>query len=144
MGRTIIIERHDWETSGSGHQVQIPMDAYADFWHDFTGERTVRVFDPPNAAAPARTADALFRHYERSATNRINGVLELGDIGPGCIMIEEFVADDSSISYDLWWFEQPDADKIFARAYGWNQAKDSQHGPGRRWTILPGSGPRTV
>jgi hypothetical protein len=143
MGRTLVVERHEWETSGSSHQVQFPKDAQSAFFGTFSGHRTVRIFDPPSNVAPSRTAIGLISYYSTSDTCRINKVLELGALGHASVFIEE-ITSHGIISYDLWWFEDPAAKLILAQPWNWQQGKSNQHGPGRYWTILAMSGPRTV
>lgn len=144
MGRTLVVERHDWETSGSSHQLQFPLDAHSGFFGTFVGTRTFRIFDPASAKKPKKVVDGLISYYAQSDTYRINKVLELGDLQHAVVFIEEFHTHDGDISYDIWWFDEPDASVILAMPWQWQQAKDSQHGPGRFWTILDNSGPRAV
>lgn len=140
MGATLVVERHHWETSGSSHQVQFPKAAHSAFFGGFTGNRDVRVFNPPTGAPTSQTAK--FSYYTASQTIRINRVLELGQIGHACVFIEE-IRSRGVISYDLWWFTDPQAATILASPWPWQQGRNSQHGPGRFWAILP-AGPRTM
>jgi hypothetical protein len=143
MGRTLVVERHAWETSGSGHQIQFPRAAFRQFF-GATGFRTFRIFDPPNSRRPRRVARAQIAGYATSATYRLNRITEIGRMGPGFVLIEEVLESDGVPSYDIWWFTGPQAARIVRRRWRWNQAKGSQYGPGRRWTILQRSAPRTI
>jgi hypothetical protein len=144
MARTLVVERHDWETSGSGHQLQFPRAAFRRFFRT-AGFRTFRIFVPPQRTRPSRVAKGQVAAYAKSGTFRLNRITEIGSMGPGFVLIEE-VMDDRSLqpSYDIWWFVGRNADKIAKRRWKWSRAKDSQHGPGRRWTILGRRGPRTI
>ena len=144
MARTLVVERHDWETSGSGHQLQFPRSAFRQFFRS-AGFRTFRIFVPPHRSRPVRVAKGHVAAYAKSATYRLNRILEIGSMGPGFVLIEE-VPDEGSAqpTYDIWWFVGKDADRIAKRRWKWRRAKDSQYGPGRRWTILARRGPRRV
>lgn len=144
MARTLVVERHDWETSGSGHQLQFPRSAFRRFFRS-AGFRTFRVFVPPRRIRPTRVAKAQVAAYAKSATYRLNRITEIGSMGPGFVLIEEVLGDGSAQpSYDIWWFVGRSADRIAKRRWKWHRAKDSQYGPGRRWTILERSGPRKI
>lgn len=141
MGRTLIIERHDWETSGSSHQVQVPKAAFSEFFRGKRKKRLVRIFNNPASNVPSRVVQGLFSSYEESATHRINRVMELGNLSHACVLIEEIV-NGRHISYDLWWFSDPRAANLLRNGWNWRQARSNQHGPGRHWIILDHSGPR--
>jgi len=145
MARTLVVERHDWETSGSGHQLQFPRSAFRQFFRT-AGFRTFRVFVPPHRARPVRIARGQIAAYAESATYRLNRILEIGSMGPGYVLIEEVPSEIAGQppTYDIWWFVGRDADRIARRRWNWRRAKDSQYGPGRRWTILRRRGPRIV
>ena len=136
----LLLERHEWETSGSSHQVQIPKAAFTAFFGD-TGEVNVRLWQPPEAPQP-KLADMLLSYYVDSDTYRVNLLIELGDIGHAVLVIEE--ADDGDAAYDIWWFTGHQADTVLALPYGWSQAKASQYGPGRFWSIIDGAAPRLL
>lgn len=143
MGRTLVVERHDWETSGSGHQIQFPRLAFQRFF-GATGSRTFRIFNPPSLRRPRRVTRAQIAGYAKSATFRLNRITEIGKMGPGYVLIEEMIDDGGATSYDIWWFTGRAAQKIARRRWRWRRARRSQHGPGRRWTILKRSGPRII
>ncbi len=143
MGRTLVVERHDWETSGSGHQIQFPRLAFQRFFGT-TGSRTFRIFSPPTRRRPGRVTRAQVAGYAQSATFRLNRITEIGKMGPGYVLIEEMIGDRGATSYDIWWFTGRAAQKIARRRWRWRRARRSQYGPGRRWTILKRSGPRVV
>jgi hypothetical protein len=143
MGRTLVVERHDWETSGSGHQIQFPMAAFAGFFL-FPGDYLFRIFDPPASATPSRQVKARVSAYGKSSTNRLNRITEIGQISQGFVLIEEFVRKGEVQHYEIWWFTGKQAQKLFAKPWNWNQARASQYGPGRYWTILNNRGPRVV
>jgi len=144
MARTLVVERHVWETSASGHQIQFPKQAFRRFFGT-TGFRTFRVFRPPNGVRPRRVARGQIAAYARSATYRLNRITEIGKMGWGYVFIEE-IRDERAgqPSYDIWWFTGSKAARVGQRRWGWQQAQASQHGPGRRWTILRRSAPRSV
>ena len=144
MGRTLVVERHDWETSGSGHQIQFPRRAFQRFF-GATGFRTFRIFDPPSARRPRRVTRAQIAGYATSATYRLNRITEIGRMGPGFVLIEEVIDEGSPVpSYNVWWFTGARASRIAQRRWNWSRAQASQYGPGRRWTILRRRGPRRV
>ena len=144
MARTLVVERHDWETSGSGHQLQFPRLAFRQFFRS-AGFKTFRVFVPPHRSRPVRVAKGHVAAYAQSATYRLNRILEIGSMGPGFVLIEEVPSESSAQPmYDIWWFVGKEADRIAKRRWKWRRAKDSQHGPGRRWTILARRGPRRI
>lgn len=142
MARTLVVERHAWETSGSGHQIQFPKAAFRRFFGT-PGYYRFRVFSPPSRATPTRVTTAKISGYAKSATYRLNRILEIGTMGPGYVLIEEF-RETGEVTYDIWWFTGARAARIAGRRWTWRKAQDSQYGPGRRWTILPRSGPRRV
>jgi len=136
----LLLERHDWETSGSSHQVQIPKVAFAEFF-DMLGEIDIRIWDPPTASTwqPARM---MLSYYPDSDTYRINLLTELGLIGHAVLVFERTEEDGGE--FDLWWFTGADATTALALPYAWQQAKSSQYGRGRFWTIIDGSAPRSM
>lgn len=141
MGKTLVVERHDWETSGSGHQIQFPKAAFRQFFRT-PGSYRFRVYNPPQRKRPVRETNAKVSEYRKSATYRLNRILEIGTMKPGFVLIEKIVADDGRPTYDIWWFTGSAAKRIGTRRWNWRRAKDSQYGLGRRWTILKRSGPR--
>lgn len=143
MGRTLVVERHDWETSGSGHQIQFPKAAFRRFFRT-PGNYTFRIFNPPGRRTPTRVTTAKISQYAKSATYRLNRVLEIGRMGPGYVLIEEIAIKGDGRVYDIWWFTGHHATKIANRRWDWHKAQDSQHGPGRHWTIRKRNGPRRV
>lgn len=138
--KALLLERHDWETSGSSHQVQIPKAAFAEFFRS-TGPRGVVVLDPPTASS-GKLGAVLLSYYPESDTYRFNWMMDFGSLGHAVLVIEE--TGDPSVPYALWWFVGGDADAILARPYEWEQAKGSQHGPGRKWVVISAPAPRTV
>ena len=139
MGGTLVIERHEWETSASEHQLQFPRDAFDEFFGS-TGEKEFHIFIPPNSVIPSRIADAQIAYYEDSSTYRLNKVTEIGDLEHAYVMIEEQGQD----VYHIWWFTGENTDRIRENPWDWRQARGSQYGPGRYWCILPEAGPRTI
>ena len=135
-----MVERHNWETSGSRHQLQFPKLAHSVFFGNFVGQRDVRIFAPPAARVPTN-ATGQIAYYRTSETIRINRVLQLGHLHHACVFLEERKRA-GTIGYDLWWFEGAQARTILRRPWGWQQGRTNQHGPGRFWAILK-SGPRT-
>lgn len=136
----LLLERHEWETSGSSHQVQIPKAAFSSFFGG-VGEVNVRIWNPPTTAIPT-LAVMLLSYYADSDTYRINLLTELGDLGHAVLVVEE--SDDGDAAYDIWWFTGADADTVLSMPYDWSQAKASQYGPGRYWAIIEGAPPRSL
>lgn len=136
----LLLERHEWETSGSSHQVQIPKAAFTGFFPG-VGEVNVRLWDPPVSAHPS-LAVMLLSYYADSDTYRINLLTELGVIGHAVLVVQE--SDDGDAAYDIWWFTGHQADTVLAMPYDWSQAKASQYGPGRFWSIIDGAAPRSL
>jgi hypothetical protein len=143
MGRTLVVERHDWETSGSGHQIQFPKAAFRSFF-GIPGYYRFSIFKPPHRLSPSKVVTAKLSGYAKSATYRLNRILEIATTGPGFVLIEEAGVHGGKPAYDIWWFTGSKAASIARRRWKWRKAKDSQHGPGRRWTILRGPGPRRI
>lgn len=144
MGRTLVVERHVWETSASGHQIQFPKLAFQRFFRT-AGFRRFRVFNPAHRPQPNRVTSAQIAAYAKSATYRLNRITEIGRMGWGYVFIEEIRDEETgALSYDIWWLTGRQATRIGQRRWAWRQAQASQYGPGRRWTILPVSGPRQV
>jgi hypothetical protein len=136
----LLLERHDWETSGSQHQVQVPKAAFSSFFGGAqTTTITASISDPPTAASPY-TQDVLLSYYLKSGTHRFNLVGEFGALGNAVIVVEETGAAGH---YNIWWFTGSDAQTVLSRPFPWQQAKSNQHGPGRFWAIIPAPGPRT-
>lgn len=121
--------------------MQIPKKAHKQFFRGRTGLLRVRVYNPPTTQTPLLVQLAL-AYYARSDTYRINRLLELGLLGHACILIQESISPDAH--YEMWWFEDPHATRLLKRPYDWTQARSSQHGPGRFWTVLEEPGPRRI
>jgi hypothetical protein len=100
MGRTLVVERHDWETSGCGHQIQFPKALFRQFFHA-PGNYRFRIFDPPQRKRPKRVTTAKVSQYAKSATYRLNRILEIGGMKPGFVLIEETLASHEKPSYDI-------------------------------------------
>lgn len=137
--RALLLERHDWETSGAEHQIQIPKAAFAQFFVT-TGPRNIQLLQP-QSASPGQAQSVLLSYYKESDTYRFNWMTEFGSLGHAVIVFEEMRR--ASGSYLVWWFTGPDAEAALARSYPWQQAKSSQHGPGRKWVVVSAPAPRT-
>jgi hypothetical protein len=135
--QVLLLERHDWETSGSEHQIQIPKAAFSEFFGS-VGPVNVMVYQPPNTATPVQRK-ILLSHYAESDTYRINWMTDLGLLGHAVVVFEE---TGQEVPYNVWWFTDAEATTILARPFSWEQAKASQYGPGRFWAIVPAPGPR--
>ena len=137
----LLIERHDWETSGSGHQIQVPKAASAQFFGLPRARRrtAANIFDPPTALA-STVQPFLLSYYSHSDTYRFNRIMQFGQMRHAVIAIEE--THNQMVPYNIWWFLGPNATAILARAFPWQQAKGNQYGSGRRWTIIQAPGPR--
>jgi hypothetical protein len=133
----LLLERHNWETSGAEHQIQIPKAAFAQFFGS-PGSRNINVFVPPTSSGQRRTV--LLSYYSDSDTYRFNWMTEFGSLGHAVLVFEE--TGNATTPYDVWWFLGADADAILARPYPWQQAKASQHGLGRKWVVIPVPAPR--
>lgn len=135
----LLLERHDWETSGAEHQIQIPKAAFAQFFGS-PGSRNVQVLVPPTTPS-GQTRSVLLSYYSDSDTYRFNWMTEFGSLGHAVLVFEE--TGVGSTPYSVWWFTGSDADTVLARPYAWKQAKASQYGPGRKWVVIPTPAPRT-
>lgn len=129
-----------WSLLKRAIKVQIPKAAFAQFF-GATGPRGVVVMDPPTASS-GRLGATLLSYYPESDTYRFNWMMDLGSLGHAVLVVEE--TGDQSVPYTLWWFTGGDADAVLALPYDWQQAKDSQHGPGRRWAVISAPAPRTL
>jgi len=129
----LLLERHEWETSGSAHQIQVPKAA---FEHFFGAPRSVnvRVWVPPTAGT-YQSRSVLLSYYGQSDTYRFNWLMEFGSLGHAVIVFGE--TGDRDSPYDVWWFLGADANTVLSRPYPWQQAKASQYGDGRFWAIIP-------
>jgi hypothetical protein len=135
MGRILVIEKHKVETSGSKHQIQVPQAAFRRFFAGQNATLSARVFPSAQATTPAAHL-ASIRAYTNSTT-RINRITSLGYIGHALVFIEELT--QPTLHYDIWWYPDPIALSIISAWRGnWKQARKSQHGPGRKWTIISG------
>lgn len=135
----LLLERHDWETSGSAHQVQIPKTAFKQFFGS-PGSRDVRVWVPPTASV-GQTQTILLSYYQESDTYRFNWMAEFGTLGHAILVFEE--TGERITPYNLWWFTGTDVGTILGRPHPWKRAKASQYGPGRKWAVIPAPAPRT-
>lgn len=139
--KALLLERHEWETSGSQTQVQIPKGAFGAFFEaDGTINITVHVFSPPTSSHP-QSVDAQVSYYEDSDTYRFNMIADLGALGHAILVLEE---TEAAGTYNLWWFLDADAEAMLQRPYPWQQAKGSQYGPGRHWALIDAPGPKTL
>lgn len=138
----LLIEKNNWETSATGHQLQIPKDAFASFFES-AGSIDVHVWVPPTAGT-SHHQKLLLSHYSQSDTYRCNWMTQFGGLDHAVIVFEK--KSDNPRSFDLWWFTGTDADTILSHPYDWNQAKASQYMPlgGRMWAIISAPAPRTV
>ena len=134
MGRVLVVEKHAIETSGSMHQLQIPRQAFVSFFAGRNSMLSAQIFNPPTALV-ASPRGATIRAYTNS-TNRVNGITDLGSVGHALVFIEEDVIA-AGFQYFVWWYPDPLANQIIANWRGnWKHANRSQHGLGRRWTIV--------
>jgi hypothetical protein len=137
--KTLLLERHERETSGSQTQVQVPKSAFVDFFGVTETTRvTADIFDTPTSEASQRQ-DVLLSYYRQSDTFRFNLVGSFGSLGHAVIVIEE---TDTPHHYGIWWFTGSDVQLLLDRHFPWQRAPGNQHGPGRHWCIVPAPGPR--
>lgn len=136
MGRVLVVEKHPVETSGSEHQLQIPSEAFARFFANPNATLSASIFNPPTTTVAA-PRPAKIRAYTNS-TNRINGVPDIATVKHALVFIEEH-QQSKGFRYEIWWYADPLATQIInGWAGNWKQARSSQHGPGRLWTIVAG------
>ena len=128
----LIIERHEWETGSDQAQMQIPLGPAAQFFGQGRLSITVRIVDT------GQTVNCSVSRTYQNGTRRINGLPLLGGLGH-CFV---FFQRTSATSYDLWW--NSDVAIVAARFSNWNQAKDSQYGRGRLFTIVNPTVPRII
>jgi len=140
--RTLIIERHAWETGAGRQQLQFPREAFRTFFRR-AGEIGVEVYSSPWLTKPSRTLLAQVSAYGQSGTYRLNRVYEIANIGGVFVCINETnKTHDGKPMYELWW--ERDLAMVAARFDGWKKAKDSQYGRGRLWIVLDPSVQRSV
>lgn len=137
MPRCLILERHQWETGGRQQQIQIPLAALRAFFPGGSAALVrlrprIQLFDPRAAQTPVRVGTALVSKYRNSQTCRFNSIPEVGHL-PACYL---FIMESRAnpLSYDIWW--NPDRRSVERRFGPMNEARASQYGRGRRWTIV--------
>ena len=137
--RSLIVERHQWETGAGQQQLQLPSNAFRTFFRR-AGPIEVEVFAAPRLRTPSRTGPAQVGSYtaarrgRASHTHRINRVYELANIGGVFVCFNETARVVSGRRvYELWW--ERDVALVAALFAGWNKAPDSQYGRGRLWLI---------
>lgn len=136
---SLLLERHDWETSGSQTQVQVPKAAFAEFFgRTGTIHIIVRTFDPPTSTTFA-ASNATVSYYDLSDTYRFNLIEDFGALGHAVIVLE---TTNVPGTFNLWWFTGTEADTVLSRPFPWQQAKSNQYGPGRFWAVLDSPAPR--
>src|SRR5712671_4243030 len=89
--RCLIIERHEWETGAASHQLQIPLDAAANFFGQAARTITMRL---ARATTTRWECDisGVYRATARargSHTRRINRLPWLGFVGHCFVFIQE-------------------------------------------------------
>jgi len=141
-GKCLVIERHRWETGFQEEQLQIPKQAFRDFFGR-PGTIDIDIFASATSRNPTRSIRAKLSYYKSSDTYRINRVEELGGLNQVFIFMEEILDTSGNVQkYQLWW--NFDVALIVAKFPGWNKAKDSQYGRGRLWCILNSPVPRRL
>lgn len=132
--RCLIVERHDWETGGRQQQIQIPVAIAEQFFGPGNSSQdiTVRVFQTPDAAAPAFVREISISATYQNTTRRVNGFVEVGFM-PSCFLF--FEETDTPGTYDVWYVV--DKAIVAARFNEWQQGGNSQYGRGRLAAIVP-------
>lgn len=136
--RTLIVERHAWETGGSGNQVQIPTQAFNEFFAG-PGPIDVDVYAAPSLSTPTRSGQAQVASYPESGTHRINMIPELATLPTTFVVIQE---ETPGSKYSIWW--EFDLALVAAKFDGWVKAQDSQYGRGRVWVVVDEPVPRPI
>lgn len=139
--RCLIVERHPWETGGNQQQLQFVLQTAEQFFGPDNVDRNVRVrlWSPPDAAAPLIERDIVISARYANGTRRANGFPEIAAIPASFIFFQETADPDV---YDCWW--QEDKAVVAAKYHNWIQGRNSQHGRGRRSTIVDGPVPRVI
>src|SRR5436305_1414041 len=100
--RCLIIERHEWETGAASHQVQIPLEAAAEFFGDDERDIEIRLATARRTRLKC-TISGIYREgptgRRGSATRRINRLPWIGLMGHCFLFIQKTVNDDE---YELW------------------------------------------
>ena len=130
MNRTLILERLLWETGGAEQQIQIPTDAFRQFFME-SGSYTISVFKDRGASTPIRERLCLVSAYWQSSTFRINSLPEVSSLAESFLF---FTRPTDKLKLDFWWSRN--LDKVVEEFGPFRRAKASQYGPGRRWKVL--------
>ena len=136
----LLLERHDWETSGGEHQIQIPKAAFAQFFGS-AGLAECSGADAANHivwANPLRPSLLLLRlgHIPIQLDDRVR----LTPATPfWCSRKQEM----NLTLLCLVVYGQRRGQPVLGQPYPWKQAKASQYGPGRKWVVIPTPAPRT-
>ena len=137
--RTLIIERHGWETGATQRQLQFVLETARTFFGAGRRDRHVSInFWPLPGSAPV-TKRIVISHVYRNQTRRTNGFPEMGGVPSAFIFFEETGAPDT---YDVWW--QADKAVVAAKYHGWVQGRNTQYGRGRLSIIVEAPVPRVI
>lgn len=138
--KSLLVERHLWETGAGQQQLQIPVEAFRQFFKTSVSVE-MEVYAAPRLKTPSRVGRAEVKEYRSSKgggrashTCRVNRVYELANIGGVFVCFNETsrVANGRTV-YEVWW--ERDTAFVAARFDNWNKASDSQHGRGRLWLV---------
>lgn len=141
--KSLIVERHLWETGAGQQQLQIPVGAFRRFFRT-SKDVYVEIYAAPRLKTPSRTGPAAVKSYASSGsggrasyTCRVNRVYELANIGGVFVCFNETArTNDDAPIYEVWW--ERDVALVAASFEGWEKAADSQYGRGRLWLVTDG------
>lgn len=137
--KTLIVERHEWETGTTQRQLQFVLETARNFFGRGNRDRSVTVnFYALAGAAPITKRIVISREYGNK-TRRTNGFPEMGDVPSSFVFFQE---TKSPGTYDVWW--QADKAVIAAKFQGWVQGKNTQFGRGRLSIIVDGPVSRII
>jgi hypothetical protein len=137
--RTLIVERHEWETGAAQQQLQFVLDTAQRFFGTGRRDKRVVVNFYPWPGVPAVTKRIVISRVYRNRTRRTNGFPEMGNLPSSFVFFEE---TPTASTYDVWW--QADKAVVAARYRGWSQGRNTQYGRGRLSIIVDGPVPRRI
>ncbi|MCB0725597.1 MAG: hypothetical protein KDC73_12945 [Ignavibacteriae bacterium] len=144
MAKTLIVERHAWETGGGQQQLQFVLRVAKAFFpnHRRTTYINVNVF-PPNKLGfkPFTKKISISKEYP-NGTRRTNGFSEIGSLLHNTSAFIFFEETGTKGNYNVWW--QLDKAIVAAKYKNWHQGVNNQNGRGRLSTIVSTKVPNPI
>ena len=137
--RTLIIERHEWETGSTQRQLQFVLETARKFFGSGNRDRSITVNFYAAPGATPITKEIVISHEYGNKTRRTNGFPEMGGVPSSFVFFQETGAPNT---YNVWW--QVDKAVVAAKYHGWIQGHNTQFGRGRLSKIVDGPVPRII